>query len=264
MPGVYDREKRTAITRKVSPKYSSALASYFGKNTPNEMLANGSHDAYVAALKAHGTNVVVLPALDDRPDCCFVEDTAVILDDSVVISNMGHPSRVGEEDAIREYLSSDYEILEMPKGGTIDGGDVVFFDDRFLVGISTRTNKLGAEFLSSEIQKNGYETEFINIPESTLHLTTICSSPRQGTIVLAEGHLDPGRFGFVEELLKVPNSESYAANVLGYPEEKVIIANGFPFTRQILMDSGFSITSVDMAPIMEADGSLTCLSLYVK
>ncbi|MGY8702907.1 MAG: hypothetical protein ACKVGY_01095, partial [Candidatus Poseidoniales archaeon] len=145
-----------------------------------------------------------------------------------------------------------------------DGGDVVFFDDRFLIGISTRTNQIGANFLGSCVKDSGYDVEYIDIPSSTLHLTTVCSSPRPGTMILAEGHLNAEKFDFVDEIITTPNSESYAANVLGYSNDRVIIAGGFPETRKILLNNGFSITSVDMAPIMEADGSLTCLSVYIN
>jgi len=40
------------------------------------------------------------------------------------------------------------------------------------------------------------------------------------------------------------------------------VASGYPVTRQVLLDAGFSITSVDMDAIRQADGSLTCLSVF--
>ena len=105
--------------------------------------------------------------------------------------------------------------------------------------------------------------ERIKIPDSTLHLTTVCSSPREGTIVAAEGHLSESQIGHLaEEILWVPNSDSYAANTIGYSGDRVIIADGYATTRQVMLDAGFSITSVDMDAIREADGSLTCLSVF--
>ncbi len=264
MPGVYDQKKNSAITRSISPSYSNALSTYFGEQIPDFTLAEGSHNAYVAALEAHGTDVTILPPLSKYPDSCFVEDTAVMIGENVVISNMGHPSRIGEEDAVLEYLSKEYDIIRMPKKCKLDGGDVVFYDDCFLIGLSTRTNERGANFLNEVIKKSGYDVKYIKIPESTLHLTTVCSTPRPGTMIMAEGHLNFEEFGFVEEIIKIPNSESYAANVLGYSNDRVIIADNFPATRSKLLEHDFSITSVDMSPIMQADGSLTCLSVFLK
>ena len=78
MPGAYDRSRREAVVRLVSPNFDRALSKYFGTKTPDPVAAQGSHDAYVTALRAHGTEVEVLDALDSHPDCCFVEDLSLI------------------------------------------------------------------------------------------------------------------------------------------------------------------------------------------
>ena len=84
MPGAYDRKKNSAITRSISPSYSNALSTYFGEQTPDFLMAEGSHNAYIAALEAHGTNVTILPPLSKYPDSCFVEDTAVMIDEKAL------------------------------------------------------------------------------------------------------------------------------------------------------------------------------------
>jgi dimethylargininase len=151
----------------------------------------------------------------------------------------------------------------MPQDATLDGGDVIFFDDRYLIGLSSRTNQAGAAFLTEQVKEEGFDAELIDIPPSTLHLTTVCSSPREGTLVAAEGHLTQDQIGHLaDEILWVPNSDSYAANTIGYSGDRVIIADGYASTRQIMLDAGFSITTVDMDAIREADGSLTCLSVF--
>ena len=263
MPGAYDRSRLEAVVRLVSPNFDRALSKYFGTRTPDPVAAQGSHDAYVTALRAHGTEVEVLDALNSHPDCCFVEDCAVMIEGIALISNLGAPSRVGEEVAVAEYLSEDSDILRMPKGATLDGGDVVFFDNRYLIGLSTRTNRAGADFLAEQVRAEGFGIELVDIPSSTLHLTTVCSSPREGTLVVAEGHLTQDQIGHLaEEVLWVPNSDSYAANTIGYSGDRVIIADGYASTRQVMLDAGFSITTVDMDAIRQADGSLTCLSVF--
>lgn len=265
MPGAYDRSRKSAVVRSISSNFSNALSSYFGTKTPSYEAAVGSHTAYVTALRAHGTEVTVLPDLTEFPDSCFVEDTAVMIDGKAIIPNMGHPSREGEQKAVLEHMSNFADIIQMPKGATLDGGDVVFYDDRYLIGRSTRTNKEGGDFLASHIKKDGYDAEFIEVPDSTLHLTTVCSSPREGTIIAAEGHLKESQLStFAEEIIWIPNQESYASNTIGYSNDRLIIAAGFSKTKNILQNEGFRLMSVDMAPIMQADGSLTCLSVYTS
>jgi len=265
VPGAYDRSRKSAVVRGISSNYSNALSNYFGTKTPSYEDAAGSHRAYVTALRAHGTEVTILPELADFPDSCFVEDTAVMIDGKAIIPNMGHPSREGEQIAVLEHMENFAEIIQMPNGANLDGGDVIFYDDRYLIGRSTRTNKEGAEFLASHVNKDGYDVEFIEVPNSTLHLTTICSSPREGTIIAAEGHLKENQISkFAEEIIWIPNNESYASNTIGYSNDRLIIAAGFSKTKNILQNEGFKLMSVDMAPIMQADGSLTCLSVYTS
>ena len=105
----------------------------------------------------------------------------------------------------------------------------------------------------------------IEWPDSSLDTTTVCSSPRKGTIIAAEGHLKENQISkFAEEIIWIPNNESYASNTIGYSNDRLIIAAGFSKTKNILQNEGFKLMSVDMAPIMQADGSLTCLSVYTS
>ena len=262
VPGTFDRARGRALTREVPPNYADAVSNYFTTRAPDYEAAKGAQEAYFAALRAHGSEVVVLPPLKGFPDCSFTEDTAVILDDCAVIPNLGHPSREGEQDSIAEFLADDFEIHRMPAGATLDGGDVVFYDDRFLVGVSTRTNRKGADFLSEHARKVGMEVQLFDVPESTLHLTTVCSSPRTGTMVAAEGHLTEKDLAFAEEVIWLPNEESYAANTIAYGD-RIIMADGYKKSRQLMMDAGFSITTIEMTEFREVDASLTCLSVFI-
>ena len=269
MVGSWGHRKRSrALTREVSPNFTRALANYFGTGPTDVDASRGAHGNYIAALREKGVVVDVLPGLEEHPDCTFVEDAAVVVGDAVVIPYMGHPSREGEQRAVREFLGEILEVFQMPQGATMDGGDVIFFDDRFLVGHSTRTNQEGIEFFTGVAESRGFGVMVFDIPPSTLHLTTVCSSPKPGMLVAAEGHLTPEQFEPLTnngvELLWVPNEESYAANVIGFEDGSVIISADYPQTKQILENAGFTTKSVDMAHIRAADGSLTCCSIFYQ
>ena len=74
MPGSCDRTRRAAVARSISPSYDSAVTGYFGTRQPSAAEAEGSHAAYVAALRAHGTEVTVLPDTGGRISCCHTDD----------------------------------------------------------------------------------------------------------------------------------------------------------------------------------------------
>ena len=265
--GDWSRRCRSkALVREISPRFTDALAHYFG-NGPTDLAASElAHQQYVAALIDHGVEVRTLPGTPDHPDCCFIEDTAVVIDGTVVICNMGHPSREGEVEVVRDALNGHLEVVRMPKGAKLDGGDVLFFDDLFLVGRSVRSNAAGVDFLTSVIHDRGFEAAVIDVPESTLHLSTICSSPAPGLIITAEGHLTPEQLAPLEaegnEVLWTPNEESYGANTIGFEGDRVIVSSDYPATSAALEERGFTLTEVDMEHIRAGDGSLTCLRLF--
>jgi N-dimethylarginine dimethylaminohydrolase len=41
------------------------------------------------------------------------------------------------------------------------------------------------------------------------------------------------------------------------------MAEGYKKARHLLMDAGFSITSIEMTEFREVDASLTCLSVFI-
>ena len=168
MPGAYDRSRNAAVVRQISANFDSAI-SIFGTRAPNREAAQGAHDAYVAALRAHGTDVAVLQHWV-YPDCWF-EDTANGQWKGNH-SNMGHPSRkVSRLLLLNIYL----QVLKLSicQKALNRWWRCCILHDRYLIG-STRTNREGADFLASHRRR--FECEFIDIPSSTLHLTTMCSS----------------------------------------------------------------------------------------
>jgi len=158
--------------------------------------------------------------------------------------------------------------MEMPRGATMDGGDAIFFDDCYLLGLSDRTNAAGVDFFQAVAASRGFDSVIFDVPHSTLHLTTVCSSPKPGMLIAAEGHVTPEQFAPLidegVEILWVPNAESYAANVIGFEDGRVMISADYPETKRVLEAAGFATRSVDMEHIRAADGSLTCCSIFYQ
>ncbi len=263
MPGVFDRTRKKALVRNISSNFDNALATFFGQRAPNVELAIKQHNGYVEALQASGVEVEVLEELKGHPDCCFVEDTAVIIDNVAVICRPGHPSRSNEVHSISERLSKDFEVKFLSKEAKMDGGDIVFTGNGFMMGRSTRTNDIGIKELSDIATNFGYSTQVIDVPNSTLHLTTVCSVPKNGMLIAAEGHLKPEQIHGFDEVIWIPNNETYASNTIGMENGVVLVSAGFPVTKQRIEDAGLRTREVEMGEIMQADGSLTCLSLFI-
>ena len=252
-----------AIVREVSNSFKKALASYFGSGPTNLNEAKLQHLAYVSKLEELGLSVNILPSDLNYPDCCFVEDHAVIAGDSALITNAGHDTRLGEKAVIQEALEKDLKLEFMPSEARMDGGDVLQFGDKFLVGHSSRTNKKAIECLRDFVTSRGFSLHVIEVPKESLHLISICTSPMPGVLLAPEGWFDSSDFPDDSEIIWVPKNEAYGANVLPFGND-VIVAKGYEMISKVLSEKGLNLHQLDMSQFRAADGSLTCLSLLYE
>ncbi len=252
-----------AIVRGVSDSFENALASYFGNGPTSLDEARLQHVAYVSKLKEFGLSVKEIESHTDYPDCCFVEDHAVIAGDSVLITNAGHDTRVGEKAVVQEALGEDLNLHFMPSEARMDGGDVLQFGDKFLVGHSSRTNKKAIECLREFVTSRGFSLHVIEVPKESLHLISVCTSPMPGVLLAPEGWFTLSDFPVDSEIIWVPSEEAYGANVLPFGKN-VIVAKGYETISTKLQERGLILHPIDMSQFRAADGSLTCLSLLYE
>src|SRR6185369_2899389 len=159
---------KRAIVRRPGPRFAEGLTTVdLGK--PDSEKALQQHEDYCDALKRCGLEVMVLPTLPEFPDSPFVEDTAIITQNLVVITRPGDKSRRGEEKSISEILRQDRE-LEFIKGpGTVDGGDILRIGSHFFIGLSERTNIEGANQLHAIFSRHEFTSSTITVT-AVLHL----------------------------------------------------------------------------------------------
>ena len=126
------------------------------------------------SLKQCGVDVTVLPAMEEYPDSCFVEDTAVITRCGAIIDNPGAGTRNGEakemEPTIRQFFDDDH-IAHITAPGTLEGGDVMMVGDHFYVGRSARTNEEGIRQFIEILEGWGLSGSEVPL-EYVLHLKT--------------------------------------------------------------------------------------------
>ncbi len=269
MATVRTDQKQRALMRAVPESFSKALAKYFGSGPTDIALAKKQHAAYAQALLDCGLEVTILPADENHPDCIFVEDQAIIVDGHVLLPLPGHPSRVAEQPPIADFLSrqlNGFQVCGMFGDARMDGGDILRLGNIFFVARSERTNDAGIETLRNLLTHLGHELRIIDIPtEKALHLTSISSTPTDQVILTAEGFLTADDFGELPEgshLIFVPEEEVYGCNTIGLENGKVLIASGYPTVLKTVQELGLEPIVLDMSQIREADGSITCCTLF--
>ncbi|CAB4040025.1 Hypothetical predicted protein [Paramuricea clavata] len=144
-----------AVVRRVSSRFAEGSLKL---EEPEEAIsltkAKEQWTNYVAALKGLGLEIIEIEADDKSPDCVFIEDAAVVCDDTALITRPGHASRRGETVAVRKTLEKlGLKIIDMTDPALLDGGDVLFTGQELFVGLTSRTNKEGVESLAKAFPK---------------------------------------------------------------------------------------------------------------
>jgi dimethylargininase len=249
-----------AVVRRFPDTY---ITSYRRKGVDiNPALALEQHRAYTQCLERSGVQVDHVPADDAFYDCVFVEDTAIVWRSDVLMTRMANADRQGEQAAVREHFARTHEIVELPAGATLDGGDVMHLDQVTYVGLSSRTNAGGAEALSKFMDRAGRPVVTVKL-SNALHLKTAATYLGNGTIIAAPGCIDLDQFTDVR-VIQTPRDEAGAANCVRIGDS-LLVPSGYPASERLLSEfaSTHSLRTeiLDITQFEKGGGSLTCLSL---
>jgi dimethylargininase len=250
-----------ALTRGVSPALARCELTFLAREPIDLERAVAQHAAYERLLEELGLRVVRIEGDADLPDCCFVEDTAIVLDEVAVITRMGAPSRRGETAAVAAALAPYRRIVRLEEPARIDGGDVLVLGRRLFVGLSNRTDAAGTRALAEAVRPHGYEVVLVPMRDC-LHLKTAVTAAAPDLLVVNREWADlaPLR-GF--ETVDVAPGEPWAANVL-HVGRAVVVADGFPRTADRLRARGLDVHAVDVSEFQKAEGGVTCKSLLFR
>ena len=107
------------------------------------------HSEYIKALISSKINVYILNELENFPDRIFVEDPALAYKDTCLLLRPAKKSRFDESLALSKNIKKYFKEILFIKNGKIEGGDILRINNHFIIGISDRTDKLGANNLSN-------------------------------------------------------------------------------------------------------------------
>lgn len=221
------------------------------------------HQAYVAALGAAGVAVEVLPALEAFPDSVFVEDPALVFPEAAIVLRPGAPSRLGEAEAIRAELQSRFErVFDLDGAGHADGGDVLVTPNEVLIGLSSRTDRAGAEALAARLGEIGRPARVVQPPAGVLHLKTGCSLLDEETVIVNPAMARSGILAGFRQVVTADGEEA-AANALRI-NEVLLLGAAFVRTRALVEALGIEVVPLAVAEIGRIDAGLSCMSLRWK
>lgn len=228
---------------------------------PDYELALKQHETYIKALESCGVNVTVLGPLEDFPDSCFVEDTAVLTAKCAVVSNPGAATRKAESgymvDTIKKFYTEE-QIGYIKDPGTLEGGDVMMVGNHFYVGLSARTNQEGFDQFKAHLEKFGHTASLVPLTE-VLHLKTGLAYLENNILLAAGEFVTKDEFKDFDKIVISPD-ESYSANCI-WVNDKILVPAGYPQTESAIRAKGLEVVIVDTSEYRKLDGGLSCLSL---
>ena len=250
-----------AIVRTPCSRVTEGITSAPELGKPDYRLALEQHKKYIAALKACGVDVTVLPAEEDYPDSCFVEDTAVLTRKCAIITNPGAATRKGEIQSmlpvIQQFYSED-QIAFIQAPGTLEGGDVMMCGSHFFVGRSARTNEEGIRQFKAILEKYGFTCSEVQLDE-VLHLKTGVNYLENNNLLVSGEFIEKPDFKDFNKYI-IPEEEAYAANCI-WVNDTVIVPEGYPAVLDAVRSMGYKTLTVDTSEFRKLDGGLSCLSL---
>lgn len=250
-----------AITHIPSSKLQHCELTFVQSEPINIQLAYAQHQAYCAMLERCGAKVMTLLENETLPDCVFVEDPIIVLDEVAILTSMGVASRREESQAMEAFFKvyRTVERVELP--ARIEGGDVLKIGKTLFVGESARTNLQGIEALKSIVEPFGYTVIAVKVT-GCLHLKTGVTALDDTTVLINAEWVDVKAFeGFTQ--IKVDPSEPFGGNVLKIGTT-LCMNEAFPRTLSLVKNLGYTVESVNISEFVKAEAGLTCMSVLMN
>ena len=288
MPQTNRRSRHTmAIARDIPNSFVNAVVAHSTDHTKVSLsLARKQHAEYLSTLREH-VPTLCLPPIEAHPDCVFVEDTVVAIGDTAVITRLGHSSRRGEVDSIKQTLQllGMKHVYDMREGddnnnnaAVCDGGDIMSTGRHLFVGLSDRTNTLGYHFLRDVFANHGLSADnIIPVPpviagKEVLHLKSAVTHIDEDTLLAPEGPAGDDALNAMKAFelgyraIRLPDILSCnAVTVNGH-----VLAQDAPCKvskrriEQACEERKLGLTFVDSSELAKKDGALTCCSVLLS
>jgi dimethylargininase len=250
-----------ALTHVPSPNMERCELTHVARAPIDHALALRQHADYCRALRACGAEVRTLDVNRDLPDCTFVEDAAVVLDEVAILTRMGTESRRAEAAGIEPELRKYRPVQRVEGPATLEGGDVLRVGRTLLVGLSSRTNEAGADALQALAGPHGYAVTRVPV-HGCLHFKTACTALDDERLLVNPDWLDVRALrGFA--IVRVPPEEPWGANVARVGASLCLAASQVR-TAEMVRGLGFDVRAIDLSEFAKAEGGVTCLSILLS
>ena len=218
---------------------------------------------FFEVLKKHGVSLHFIEISTEVPWQMYTRDTGFVINDSFYFCrDRVLPERCGEIGVLLKSLTSFItdKVIEIPCGH-IEGGDVLVDQGKAFVGLSSRTSKQAADFLSKHV-----DVITLELGKSVMHLDTRMTILPEQTLLIytpafSEKDLRKLRDNF--DFIEVTQSEceTLGTNVFVINPETIVMHESHTRLIEKVKDAGFNVEVVDYSEPIANAGSFRCTTL---
>ncbi len=244
---------------------------YWESRTPPDLaLVAAQHRGLVDALGRNGVDVVLVreqgPPHLTRP--IYTRDPLVTVPGGAIIGRLAPAMRRGEEPLVtRAVAAAGMPILQTITGtGLMEGGSFVKLRPGVAAyGTSIRCNEEGARQLSETLDRLGIELIVVPMVGWSIHLDGHLGMVSPDAALVDVNGLPYWFLGRLAELgieaIACPADEEWAINSLVIEPGKVLMADGYPRSRELLERRGIEVVTVAYDEIQKGGGGVHCSTM---
>ena len=241
---------------------------YQKDNPPVREIAVSQHQNLVKILRSRGVIVDFVEPAENLPYQVFTRDAGCVIGRQFLVSNLREEVRRAEVERVLS-VSEKYGLeIITPDEGYVEGGDIIVDNRTLMVGIGSRTDSKGVDFLKRHF---GSKFEIIPLPfkEEYLHLDTVFNIIGGGNALLFRQAFDDEPLSELTkryQLLEVTLEEQgrMAVNILSLTSSTVVSIKENVKLNIRLREMGFEVIEVEFSEIIKAGGSVRCATLPVE
>lgn len=222
-------------------------------------------------LHDHGVTVLLLHNVPGVNSQHYTRDIALCIDDVFFVARMGTSYRKPEQRTLVSLLPRLSRVVQL-EHGRIEGGDVMLFGDKVLVGLGEATDTQGVDALRRELEELGNPREVVAIPfahRGVIHLDTKFNIIGSNVALIARKSFRPDTVRWFEkhfDLIEATDEETnrLEINTLAIGGGRVIVRETSERLAKQVQDKGLTPIPVDYSEVARWPGSFRCTTLPLE
>lgn len=226
---------------------------------------------FVQVLRRHGVTVMILGNLPGINSQHFTRDIGFCIDNAFFPARMGTPYREPERRALGKFLPRLSKVVHLERG-RIEGGDVMLFADKVLVGLGEATNTEAVEELRRKLAELDNPREVVPVPfaqRGVVHLDTRFNLVGENVALFARKSFGPDTIRWFEnyfDLIEATDEETanFEINTLAVGNDHVVMQNRSERLAREVQRRGLTPILVEYSEVTRWPGSFRCTTLPLK